>query len=71
LTTLSTSKRKKYREVLEREMEMDKKLEEVIEYEKEMERKVEEAMEQVKILDLDFGGECKGRKQLVEKQRRS
>jgi hypothetical protein len=31
---------------------------EVMESESEMEGKVEGAMERIKILDLDFGGEC-------------
>jgi hypothetical protein len=45
---------------------MDKKMKEVMGSEKAMERKVEAAMEQMKILDLDFGGECTERKQLVK-----
>ncbi len=40
---------------------MDKKMKEVMGSEKAMERKVEAAMEQMKILDLDFGGECNER----------
>ena len=59
-------KERKYREELEREMEMDRKLKEVKESEREMERKVEEAMEQIKVLDLDFGVECKEKNKLVE-----
>jgi hypothetical protein len=62
----SLEKERKYQQVLKREMKMDKKLKEVMESEKEMERKVEEALKQIKILDLDFGGESKERKKLVE-----
>ena len=60
-------KERKHREELEREMEMERKVKEVQESEREMERKVEEAMEQIKILDLDFGVECKEKEKLVDK----
>ena len=59
-------KERKYREALEREVEAERKLKDVMESEREMERKIEEAMKQMKILDLDFGVDCKEKKKLVE-----
>jgi hypothetical protein len=59
-------KERKYRATLETEMKMESKVKEVMESEREMEKKVEEAMEQIKILDLEFGGECKEKKNLKE-----
>jgi hypothetical protein len=61
----SMAKDKAERQEYELDMEEEKEIQDAKDSEKEMEKKLEAAMEQLKILNLDFGGECKDRRTMI------